>query len=79
MTPDQRAERLHYHMYESCEGIREQSERIVALEELVADLLSWDEGPCNECFNYADCQSIDHCQFWVIVKERARELGVMDE
>lgn len=40
MTPEQRAERLHYHMYETNEGIREQSERIVALEELVADL--WD-------------------------------------
>ena len=37
MTPQQRAKRLHYHLYESCEGIREQSERIVKLEELVMD------------------------------------------
>ena len=35
MTDEQRAERLHWHMYDSCEGIREHAERIVALEELV--------------------------------------------
>ena len=39
MTDEQRAERLHWHMYESCEGIREHAERIVALEELVEDMV----------------------------------------
>ena len=37
MTPEQRAARLHYHLYDSLEGIEQQSERIVALEELVMD------------------------------------------
>lgn len=35
MTHD---ERVHYHMYESLEGIAEHAERIVALEELAHDL-----------------------------------------
>ena len=39
-SEDRRAERLHYHMYDSCEGIREHAERIVALEELCADMWS---------------------------------------
>ncbi len=38
MTDEQRQQRLHYHMYDSCEGIAQQSERIVALEELVVML-----------------------------------------
>lgn len=42
MTPDQRAKRLHYHLYESLEGITEHAERIVKLEELVADM--WRSG-----------------------------------
>ncbi len=40
MTPEQRAERLRYHMYDTNEGIREHAERIVDLEELVADLFA---------------------------------------
>lgn len=31
-------ERVHHHIYETCEGIQEHAERIVGLEELVADL-----------------------------------------
>ena len=31
-------ERVHYHMYDTCEGIAEHAERIVALEELVRDM-----------------------------------------
>lgn len=31
---DQHDERLRHHMYETCEGIKEHAERIVALEEL---------------------------------------------
>ena len=42
MTDEQRAERLHWHMYESNEGIREHAERIVALEELVEEMLKSD-------------------------------------
>ena len=38
MTDEQRAKRIHHHMYETCEGIREHVERIVALEELVTDM-----------------------------------------
>lgn len=42
MTDEERQERLRHHMYDTNEGIREQSERIVKLEELVADM--WDAG-----------------------------------
>lgn len=35
MTHD---ERVHYHMYVTCEGIAEHAERIVKLEELVRDM-----------------------------------------
>jgi hypothetical protein len=38
MTDEQRQQRIHYHMYETCEGIAEHAERIVALEELCADM-----------------------------------------
>ena len=38
MTPEQRAQRIHHHMYETCEGIAEHAERIVALEEENANL-----------------------------------------
>lgn len=50
MTPEQRAARLYHHMYESCEGICEQSERIVALEELTGTLyFCATSGRCDEC------------------------------
>ena len=69
MTDEQRAARLRHHMYETCEGIAEHAERIVALEELVADYVEhcgcdgsaceqWDEGACR-------------------LLERAMALGVM--
>ena len=53
MTDEQRVKRLHYHMYESLEGIQENAERIVKLEELVT-ALEWcscfscisDDGVC---------------------------------
>ena len=38
MTDEQRAKRLHYHMYESLEGIQEHAERIVRLEELALEV-----------------------------------------
>lgn len=34
-------ERVRHHMYETCEGIAEQSERIASLEELVLDMVEW--------------------------------------
>ena len=37
-------ERVHYHMYDTCEGIAEHAERIVALEELCSDM--WHEVAC---------------------------------
>ena len=52
MTDEQRAERLRYHMYESCEGIREHAERIVALEELVADVFERFHGVVIEGWSY---------------------------
>lgn len=38
MTEEQREERLHHHLYDTNEGIEQQSNRIVDLEELVLDL-----------------------------------------
>lgn len=38
MTDEQRKERLNYHMYTTCETPAEHAERIVALEELCADM-----------------------------------------
>lgn len=38
MTDEERQARIHHHMYETCEGIAEHAERIVALEELCAEL-----------------------------------------
>lgn len=49
MTDEQRQARLRHHMYETCEGIAEHVERIVALEELVADYIrdcGCDGEPC---------------------------------
>lgn len=65
MTPDQRAKRLHYHLYESLEGITEHAERIVKLEELVADMLGY----------YAMPNDIDYKREAALL-ERARELGI---
>jgi len=60
MTHD---ERVHYHMYDTCEGIAEHAERIVRLEELVCDLYEAYEGEVNDC--------------WLVeFRERMRELGI---
>lgn len=37
MTEEERRARIHHHTYETCEGIQEHAERIVALEELVLE------------------------------------------
>lgn len=74
MTPEQREKRLYHHMYETCEGIREQSERIVALEELVLDMLRWMPCPraCRMCERFAYPEG---CEF----QTRADELEVADD
>lgn len=41
MTDEERKQRIHHHMYTTCEGIAEHAERIVALEELCADMHTW--------------------------------------
>ena len=54
MTHD---ERVYHHLYETLEGIAEQSERIASLEELVLDVAECvrrlndtsDDGGCVEC------------------------------
>ena len=62
MTPEQKAKRLHFHMYESLEGIQEHAERIVELEELVEDMLT----------EMRDYDLIGCCRY----EKRARELGI---
>lgn len=66
MTHD---ERIHYHMYETCEGIAEHAERIVALEELVRDMWFAD---------YAGHFSTlpEHQEHQAAVWQRMRELGI---
>ena len=53
MTEEERMARIHHHMYETCEGIAEHAERIVALEELVYDM--------NTCISYSAGWSCDEC------------------
>ena len=74
MTPEQRAARLHYHMYDSLEGIEQQSERIVTLEELVMDV--WRACPayeddCKRCQHYVGDDDI-----WCDFVLRMCELGI---
>lgn len=85
MTDEQRAKRIHHHMYETCEGIAEHAERIVRLEEeneklreLVRDM--WNDIPksescgwdmsTNTCTGSDEC--IGECSYWY----RMRELGI---
>ena len=79
MTEKQRNARIHYHMYTTNEGIQEHAERIVALEELVAYMVSYHKGKCRcggatKCPLSATCE--DECFFadWVDVK--VKELGI---
>lgn len=53
MTPEQRNQRIYHHLYETCEGIAQQTERIVTLEEL-----------CAELYRFADfaCQQRESCE-----------------
>ena len=49
MTDEQRQARLRHHMYETCEGIAEHAERIVALEELCEDIWAFASTSCKRC------------------------------
>ena len=53
MTDEERQQRIHHHMYETCEGIAEHAERIVKLEELVQDM--------DTCIWYAAGWSCEEC------------------
>lgn len=86
MTDEQRAKRVHHHMYETCEGIRKHAERIVALEELIADMELWlyNGMDCTQCpftpecdWHMAQANSIHtSCIGWDVVHRRMHELGV---
>ena len=69
MTDEQRQERLNYHMYTTCETPAEHAERIVALEELVAQAHECKiyGGFCDWCYKNKGC-----CP----VERRMDELGV---
>lgn len=69
MTPDQRAKRLHYHLYESLEGITEHAERIVKLEELVSDM--WLHSYCS----IAKTREDDERHIEDVI-DRMQELGI---
>ncbi len=68
-------ERVHYHMYVTCEGIAEHAERIVALEELVADYIN---AACGACvawsYPYINCPHNDGGKCMLV--DRARKLGI---
>lgn len=64
MTDEERKARIHHHMYETCEGIAEHAERIVALEELCADM--WKDIVALCGWRYANVKYLD----------RVNELGV---
>lgn len=48
MTDEQRDQRIYHHLYETCEGIAQQTERIVKLEELVARLYRFADHECQQ-------------------------------
>lgn len=68
MTPDQRAKRLHYHLYESLEGITEHAERIVKLEELVKHL--------HECAKHNTCAACIYAEDACDFEHDMQELGI---
>lgn len=77
MTEDERQERIYHHMYETCEGIREQSERIVALEELVGDLYPAIVQLCETLPSCTTCPMLRDERCWfVVVYDCIKELEV---
>ncbi len=77
MTDEQRAERIHYHTYVTCETPAEHAERIVALEELVQDM--WPiarSGVCiDRCARYGECIR-QYEERGCMLKQQMDELGV---
>lgn len=60
MTEEEKAKRIHYHEYESCEGIEEHAERIVDLESICEDMLK-DYMQCayDKCLLVGDIDTVD--------------------
>lgn len=83
MTHD---ERVYHHTYETLEGINEHAERIVSLEELVAELLPYAADSCpDECRYQEECDSEQNlstnglslvCVAYNHLFEKAARLGV---
>ena len=77
-------ERVRHHMYETMEGIAEQSERIASLEELTLDMHACIEALCSMVENSPGCSMCPTNQDEekpcgaADVYERMRELGVAE-
>ena len=71
-------ERVYHHMYETLEGIAEQSERIASLEELVlAFYHCTTSGECDECpINGGGLVRLMPDTICYTIHDRMRELGV---
>ena len=76
MTHD---ERVYHHLYETLEGIAEQSERIASLEELVLDVEQYERRGCYEC-RFAGCGAdtlySDDCPMQQHIRSEKDRLGV---
>lgn len=73
MTDEQRAERLHYHMYDSLEGIEDHAKRIVALEELVVNI--WNVARLMDANRHIDGMRITE-EFRRECEKAFKELGI---
>ena len=79
MTHD---ERVYHHLYETLEGIAEQSERIASLEELVLDVEQYEWHGCNGC-RFADvCDAdilySDDCLMQQHIRGEKSRLGIRE-
>ena len=80
MTHD---ERVYHHLYETLEGIAEQSERIASLEELALDVWALVAGydtvinhDCADfCDHYDECAEVPYC----VIEHRMAALGLETE
>lgn len=81
MTPEQRAERIHHHMYETNEGIREHAERIAKLEELVLVLMHCadENGDCDTCSINGNQPEINPLLGCDALRDMIQELGMVVE
>ena len=74
MTHD---ERVYHHLYETCEGIAEQSERIASLEELALEMAECiPRYDCEGCSRHGWCAKHAEEPWWFEV--RMQELGVVE-